>query len=74
MDVMATEAGDAMGVHRALHEVVALHPVLMSCAVGEMSERELADGVVFQSPVIAEILSNHESHRPVKVFAFDRVL
>src|SRR4051794_769370 len=36
--VVATEAGDPVGVHSALHEIVALHAVLMSCAVGKVSE------------------------------------
>ena len=38
MHVVAAEASDASRVHQALHEIVALHPVLMRCAVGKVSE------------------------------------
>ena len=38
VDVVATEAGDAAIVHQALHEIVALHAVLMGGSVREMRE------------------------------------
>jgi len=38
MRIVATEAGDAAGIHQALHEIVALHAVLVRRAVGEMGE------------------------------------
>jgi hypothetical protein len=34
--VMAADAGHAAGVHEALHEVIALHPVLVRGAIGEV--------------------------------------
>ncbi len=44
------EAGDAVAVHHALHEVVALHPVLVRGAVGEVRERRLAELVILEPP------------------------
>ena len=38
MNIVATETGDAAGVHDALHEVVALHPVLVRRAIGKVRE------------------------------------
>ena len=38
VNVVATEAGDAVRVHHALHKIVALHAVLVRGAVGEMRE------------------------------------
>ena len=38
MNIVAIEAGDAAAIHHALHEIVALHAVLVRGAVGEMSE------------------------------------
>ena len=53
VDVVAGEAGDAARVHQALHEIVALHAVLVRGAVGEMGEGGLAELVLFQLPEIA---------------------
>ena len=43
-------------VHPALHEIVALHAVLVRSAVGEMSEGRLAQLVLFQPPHVLQIL------------------
>ena len=58
---MTAEAGDAAPVHHALHEVVALHPVLVRRAVGEVRERRLAQLVVFELPEILELARPGES-------------
>ena len=63
-----------MGVHDALDEVVALHPVLVGGAVGEVREGRFAEFVIFESPEILEVLPDLESYRPVVVVSFDRVL
>jgi len=34
VDIMTTETGDAARVHRACHEIVALHPVPASRSIG----------------------------------------
>ena len=39
MYVVAIEAGHTPAVHDALHEVVALHPVLVRGVIGEMCEK-----------------------------------
>ena len=39
MYVVAIEAGDSASVHHALHEIIALHAIFMSCAVREVRER-----------------------------------
>ena len=36
--IVTTEACDAAPIHDALHEIVALHPVLVGGAVGEVVE------------------------------------
>ena len=51
--IVAGETGDAARVHHALHEIVALHAILVRGAVGEMSEGRLAELVLFQLPEIA---------------------
>ena len=38
VDIVATKATHSMGVHLALDEVVALHSVLVRCAIGEMGK------------------------------------
>jgi hypothetical protein len=55
VNVVATEAGDAVQVHFALHEIVALHAVLVRRVVGEMGERGLAQFVFFELPVVLEL-------------------
>ena len=63
VDIVAAETAHAVGIHLAGHEIVALHPVLVRRAVGEMSERLLPELVLFQLPVILEILA-HLKARP----------
>ena len=55
MRVVAAEAGDAPPVHHTLDEVVALHPVLVRRAVGEVRERRLAELVLFETPEVLQI-------------------
>lgn len=50
MYVVAIEAGHPAAVHDALHEVVALHPVLVRGVVGKMGEGSFAESVLFQLP------------------------
>src|SRR3954454_8367090 len=71
---MAAEAGYAVGVHCALHEIVALHAILMSCSIGEMSEGSFTQLVIFQLPVILEVFAHIETHGPIVISALDRVL
>ena len=44
--VVATEARHPAPIHDTLDEVVALHPVLVRCAFGEMSEGSRAERIV----------------------------
>ena len=71
--VVAGSAGHAVPVHHALHEVVALHPVLVRGAVGEMSEIGLAQRDVFELPVVRKMKPDVVADGPVVGFAFDRV-
>src|ERR1039458_10269230 len=73
LNVVAGEAGDAVIVHGALHEVVALHAVLVSRAVGEVGERGLAEFVLFQLPIIAQVLAYFESDGPIVIYAVERL-
>jgi hypothetical protein len=47
MHVVAGRTGDSMPVHDTLRKVVALHPVLMGRAVGEIIKAGLAERAVF---------------------------
>ena len=60
-DVVAAEAGDAARVHQALHEVVALHAVLVRGAVGKVRERRLAELVLFELPEVLQLARPGES-------------
>ena len=71
MHVMAAEAGNPVVIHYALHEIIAMHAVLVPRAIGKVSERKLAGSVVFELPIVLQVLANYEAHRPVIVFAFD---
>ena len=71
--IMATRARDASRVHQALHEIIALHAVLMRCPVGEMRKRQLAQLVVFQFPKIDQFFAHVKANRPIVVFAFDGI-
>ena len=74
MHVMTVETGDAACVHQALHEIVALHAVLVRGTVGKVRERSLAQFVLFELPEVDQILTHVEADRPIIVFAFDRIL
>ena len=72
--IVATEALYSMRIHHALHKIVTLHPVLMRCAVGKVHKVCLAERVLFELPVILQLLAHVETYGPIVVFAFDRVL
>ena len=65
MRVMATEASDAVRIHEAGNEVVALHAILVGRPVREMRERCLAEFVLFQFPEIIQTLAQFEADWPV---------
>src|SRR6185437_9246398 len=67
VDIMATEAGHTARIHHALHEIVALHAILVGGAIGEMREGLYARLVLFQLPEIAEALAHREPNRPVVI-------
>ena len=73
MNIMASEAGDPSAVHQALHEVIALHAILMSGAIGEMREGHFTEGVIFELPKIAEFESDAKADRPVVILPFDGI-
>ena len=63
-----------MCVHHAIHEVIALHSILVRRAIGEMGESRLARFVLFQAPVIAELQADVETDGPIIVLGLDRIL
>src|ERR1700693_4169051 len=65
MSVVTSEAGNAVGIHGAGNEVVALHAILVGGSVGEMRERCFAEFVLFQFPEIVQTLAHLESDGPV---------
>ena len=42
MNIVTTEASNAASVHKTLHKIVTLHPILMTGAFREVCERRLA--------------------------------
>src|SRR5689334_6839645 len=70
---MTTEAGYAAVVHEALDEVIALHAILVCCAVGKMGEGGFTKFVLFEFPEVVEIQAYMEADRPIVVLAIDRV-
>jgi hypothetical protein len=73
VNIMATETTHAVRIHRALNEIVALHPILMRGAVGKMRESLLAKRVLLELPEILEVQPDTEADRPVVVFSADRI-
>src|ERR1700733_2370961 len=53
--IVTTETRYAAGIHQALHEIVALHTVLVGAAVGKMRERGFAELVLLELPEIGEM-------------------
>ena len=72
MNVVAAEASNSPPVHQALHEVVALHAILVSRPIGKMRERCLTQLVLFELPKVLQMKSDVISNRPVVVFALNR--
>jgi hypothetical protein len=52
MHIMTTEALDASSVHDALNKIVALHPILMSGAVGKMRKTGFTQFVFLELPEV----------------------
>jgi len=71
--VVAREAGNPVLVHYALHEVIALHAVLVRGAIRKVREGELAEGVFFELPEVAEIEPDMIADGPIVIFPFDRI-
>src|SRR6185503_19141677 len=74
MRIMAAETGHAVLVHRALDEIIPLHPVLVRGAVREMRERRLAEFVLLELPVIFQVAAHLKTNRPVVILTGDRIL
>jgi len=72
MNIVTGCAGHTVAIHHTLDEVVALHPVLMSCAICEVKEVCLSKSNVFELPVIRQTQSNVIANGPVIGFAFDK--
>jgi len=71
--VVTAEAGHPTGVHQALHEIVALHAVLVRGAVREVGERLHPQLMLLELPEVAQIFVDPESNRPIVVLAADGV-
>ena len=52
VDVVAGGAGYAVTVHDALYKIVALHPVFVSRAIGEVQEVSLSEHHVIELPKV----------------------
>jgi hypothetical protein len=52
---VTTKTGESATVHYALHEVVALHTVLVRGSVWKMSERSLTQSMIFQFPEVLQL-------------------
>src|SRR5579872_1621155 len=74
MHIVAGRACDLMPVHYALRKIIALHPVLVSRAVGEVVEVRRAQAAVFELPVILEAQTHLIADGPVVILACDSAL
>ena len=72
MRVVAGGAGHPVTVHHALHEIVALHPVLVRRAICKVKEVSLSKRDVFELPVVGQVQTGAIAHRPVVGFAVDK--
>lgn len=72
MSVVTIETRNPATVHYALDEVITLHPVLVSRAIGVIKEiRWLAERMRFQLPVIRQLYSHVIANGPIVVLALD---
>lgn len=67
--IMTTEASNPAPVHDALHEIVALHSVLVGGAISEIIEIRRTQAVVLERPVILQALAYFITNRPIVIFA-----
>ena len=72
MRIVATETGDSPAVHHALHEIVALHAILVRGAVREIVKVGLVQRMVFKFPEILKLKANVIPDGPVVVPPLDR--
>ena len=73
VDLVAVEAADPAVIHVALHEIVALHTVLVRGEVGELVEVCRAGLQLFELPVVVEAFADFEAYGPVVVLVLDGV-
>jgi hypothetical protein len=71
VNVVAGSAGYAVAIHDALDKIVALHSVLVSCAISEVQEIGLPERAVFELPEVRKMETNVVSDRPIIGFAFN---
>lgn len=74
VNIVATGALHTASVHQALHEIVSLHAVFVCCPVRKVSKGSFSKLVLFQAPVILELLAHMKPDWPVVVFAVDRIV
>ena len=65
VDLMAIEATDLAVIHVALHEIVALHAVLVRGEIGELIEVGDAGLGFFELPVVGQPIARCIANRPV---------
>ena len=73
VDIMTTETSNAARVHRAGHEIVALHPVSAARSVRVIGSVRSHRPAVVKLPEFAEHHTWTEANRPGIVATFDRV-
>ena len=71
MRVVTVGACDAAGIHQALHEIIALHAVLVRGAVWKVGKGEIAQLMVFELPVVLQVFADVKSNRPIIIFPLD---
>ena len=52
MRIVAAKTRDAASIHQALHEIVALHPVLVRGSVRKVRKGKIAELMFFELPVV----------------------
>ena len=73
MDVVATEARHAVGIHQAGNKIVPLHSVSTPGAVGKITGIESCGVTIVELPEFAQVHAGPKAHRPGIIPAFNRV-
>jgi hypothetical protein len=72
--VVTIEASNSTPVHHALHEIIALHSILVRGPIRKMIKvLRFAEGVILKLPVILELDPHPVTDRPIVILALNGI-